>query len=172
MHCRFSLTLEPDDPLPFRAHLVERPAPTPLPFLARFPARLTHSTCNLIYMPHSVSRRAVGKEDNARQNRNCCRLPPRPTRHLPPLSRAAHGRNTITPSAAAAVSVLRSKPQAGGEGTARRRSAGAGAMTANATSLGRSFTAIEVDATSSGRPWNGQADGGILEPGRDGFRGG
>ncbi len=85
---------------------------------------------------------------------------------------AAHGRNTISPSAAAAVSVLRSKPQAGVEGTAGRLSASAGAMTANATSLGRGFTAIEVDATSSGRSWNGQADGGILEPGRDGFRGG
>ena len=45
-------------------------------------------------------------------------------------------------------------------------------MTANEAPFERGFTAIELEATSSGRGWNGAADGGILEPGREGFRGG
>ena len=44
-------------------------------------------------------------------------------------------------------------------------------MTANEGQYGRGFTAIELEATSSGRGWNGAADGGILEPGARGLRG-
>lgn len=58
-----------------------------------------------------------------------------------------------------------------GEGRAEPPSAQATAMTANEGQYGRGFTAIELEATSSGRGWNGAADGGILEPGARGLRG-
>jgi hypothetical protein len=45
-------------------------------------------------------------------------------------------------------------------------------MTANEGQFGRGFTAIELEATTSGRGWGSAADGGILEPGSGGVRGG